>query len=202
MLATRRSPPPNVFGPDRVDSAAFTEWRAQALHLLTGLLGSDAVYVQRFASDVTAATPGNVNEGLGTLRAVREDAEHGDLVDLRTLVAGEVFSDFLDMARHLLGNKYPVAAASIAGAVLEDGLRRIAAARGVELKPMDGAGAISSRLAIAKVHSSLEQKQLGMAIGVRDDADHGHFDRVGDSEAREMLRVVEAYLAAHLTSVS
>lgn len=133
------------------------------------------------------------------MRAVREDAEHGFLIDLRTLVAGEVFGDFLDMANHLLEQGYHVPAASLAGAVLEDGLRRVAGARFVELKPMDGAGAISSKVARAGAHSALWQRQLALAIEVRNNADHGRFEQLDPAVVREMLRIVQSYLAAHLT---
>jgi hypothetical protein len=55
-----------------------------------------------------------------------------------------VFSDFLDMAGHLLEGGYYHAAASLIGAVVEDGLRRIAAASSVAVATRDD---INSRTA-------------------------------------------------------
>lgn len=199
VLSTRRSPPPNVIGPDRVDRERFAEWQAQTMHLLTGLLGDQAAYVRQFAG-VRGPSAGDVSLGIGVLRAVREDAEYGHLVDIRSLVAGEVFGDFLEMANHLLEQGYHVPAASLAGAVLEDGLQRVAAARNVEVKPLDGAGAIASKLVQAGDHSALEQRQLALAIEVRNNADHGRFELLDSDGVREMLRLVERYLAAHLTA--
>lgn len=48
VLSTRRRPPAKVLGPDRVDTERFAEWQAQAMHLLTGLLGGEAAYVTKF----------------------------------------------------------------------------------------------------------------------------------------------------------
>jgi hypothetical protein len=174
------------FGPAHVQTDAFAEWRSQADHMLTGLLGPDSTYVQRFRTDVTRAGPNEVNHGLGVLRAVKQDAENGDLVDLRTLVAGEVFADFLEMAKHLLEAGYPAAAASVAGAVLEDGLRRIAATNGIVHDPRAGAGTIAGKLVGAGVHSALEQKRLELAIQVRNDADHGNWDQVSEQNTAEI----------------
>jgi len=40
------------------------------------------------------------------IRIVREEVEQGLLTSTRSLIAGELFSDFLEMARHLLDDTY------------------------------------------------------------------------------------------------
>jgi len=66
--------------------------------------------------------------GQGILAAALRDVEHGYLQSVQRLVVADVFTDFLDMALHLLDNGYKDPAATLIGGVLEDGLRRIAAA--------------------------------------------------------------------------
>jgi hypothetical protein len=201
VLATERYTGSAFFpGTYSVDRRRFSEWSAQSTHLLMGVLGVEHVYVKRFIASVRAALPADVLAGVGVLEAVHEDADLGLLRNVRSLLAAEVFTNFLDMAQHLLDEGYHVPAASLAGAVLEDGLRRVAGVKAVELKPMDGAGAISSRLAQAGAHNSLTQRQLGIAIEVRDHADHGRFDRISAADVAGMLRIVQAYLEANLTS--
>jgi len=81
----------------------------------------------------------DVEIGLGILRSIREDAANGQLLtNIAGLISAEVFNDFLEMAEHLLDAGYVPPAASLIGAVLEDGLRRIADAHDVAHVKGDG----------------------------------------------------------------
>ena len=93
------------------------------LSFLTKLLGADHVYVASF-EEIERGYVSSVKAGIGILKAVREDLEDGFLTDVQTLVSAEVFSDFLAMAGHLLEREYKDPAASLCGAVLEQGLRK------------------------------------------------------------------------------
>lgn len=140
----------------------------------------------------------HVAAGVGILSAVREDAELGLLRSTRELVTAEVFSDFLEMAKHLYETGYRIPAASLAGAVLEDGLRRIAEKHDVTVKAGDDLSALNKRLADADVYSRLVQKRIQVWIDVRNPADHGEFDKVKDEDVRDLLAGVEGFLAEHL----
>ena len=111
-------------GTPTLDHGAFVEWRTQSLSFLTNLLGADHAYVASF-EEIERGFIGNVKAGIGILTAVCEDLEDGFLTDVQTLVSAEVFTDFLAMAGHLLEREYKDPAASLCGAVLEEGLRRL-----------------------------------------------------------------------------
>src|SRR5690349_19091114 len=97
-------------GPTRVSFEGFAAWRTQSLAMLTSLLGREHVYVVEFAREVEKNEVQQRDAGLGILSAVLADLEAGYLDDLRGLIAAEVFSDFLDMAKHLVDEGYHVAA--------------------------------------------------------------------------------------------
>jgi hypothetical protein len=198
VLATHRPNPPNVIGFPTVDSGAFAEWRSQSLTFLTRILGKEHVYVQRFEGDVDSGHPSVVKAGQGILRALREDLAGGYLVNVQTLVAGEVFSDFIEMAEHLLESGYKDPAASLAGAVLEDGLRTIATNNGVKLKAREGLTSLSSKCADATIYSRLVQKKLAVWIDVRNHADHGEFSTYTEQDVREMIDGVTDFLSTYL----
>src|ERR1051326_3119717 len=115
------------------DDRLYAGWRTQAMHALTSLLGESHTYTQAFKAQVRPeASHEFVDMGIGILQAVHDDALAGDLLTtMAGVISGEIFSDFLEMAAHLLDNHYFHPAASLTGAVLEDGLRRIATANGV-----------------------------------------------------------------------
>jgi hypothetical protein len=75
VLRTHRPNPPGVIGFPTLDEGPFTEWRTQTLAFLTRQLGSGHTYVSNFERQVKRGFPSSVQEGIGILRAVREDIE-------------------------------------------------------------------------------------------------------------------------------
>lgn len=199
VLATHQPNPPNVMGFATLDAGQFTEWRAQVEALLASVLGESHVYVQRFNGSVQKGFRDHVKSGQGILRAVQEDLEHGLLSDVRTLLTAEIFTDFLEMAEHLLDNGYKDPAASLIGAVLEDGLRRIATSAGVTVKGNDDLGSLSQRCADAGVYNRLTQKKVHVWNDIRNNADHGHFEAYGAEDVADMLRGVASFLTQYLS---
>ena len=135
LLRTYKAPPSNFIGFEGwVDSDLFFEWRAQSLNLLRQLVSTEHTYPSSFEHGTEkSGVPSSVKHGLGVLRAATEDLASGHLFDARELIAAEVFADFLEMATHLVAQAYKDAAASLTGAVLEDGLRRAAALRQINV---------------------------------------------------------------------
>jgi len=200
VLETHSPNPPNVIGFPTLDPGTFTEWRTQCLALLTNLLGIQHTYVVSFKGEVESGFTGSVEAGIGILRAVQEDLQDGFLTDVRTLVSADVFTDFLDMAGHLLEHEYKDPAASLCGAVLEQGLGMIATKRGVRVRKKDDLSTLNQKLAAKGVYTKLVQKRLAVWTDVRNSADHGKFSEYSKSDVVEMHAGVSSFLAQHLTT--
>ena len=71
------------------------------------------------------------------------------------------------MAQHLLQEAFHIPAASLGGAVLEDGLRRLATVNNVTVKTRDDAGSLNRRLRDAGGYDNMEYKRLQTAIDLR-----------------------------------
>jgi hypothetical protein len=184
-----------------ISAGVYTMWRSQCLSFLLDLLGPSHVYTQEFqsraqpSSPVGAVLPIWVSTGLGVIRGLREDLANGYFGDFRTLISAEVFSDLLGQADYLAQRGYKNPAASLCGAVLEDGLRRIALAKGVIVKSSDDLNALSQRCAQAGVYSSLTFKKIKVWIEIRNKADHGQFDQFADVDVTNMLAGVQSFLS-------
>ena len=76
------------------------------------------------------------------------------------MIQAEVFDDFLDQAKHLLGNGYYAPAAVIAGSVLEDGLRKLCAQKGITLSAKPKLDSMNAELAKSGAYNVLTQKKL------------------------------------------
>ena len=199
VLATHSPNPPNVIGFPTLDPSSFAEWRTQSLSLLTNLLGAEHVYLTSFDQEVDRGFTSSVKAGIGILTAVGEDLEDGYLTEVRTLVSAEVFQDFLEMAEHLLNRGYKDPAASLCGAVLEEGLRRLATNRDLKVGERDNLGALNQKLAAGGVYTRLIQKRLAVWTDVRNLADHGKFSEYSEQDVADMHKGVSSFLAHHLT---
>jgi hypothetical protein len=140
----------------------------------------------------------------GVLEAIRADLDAGYLQSITELIHGDVFSDFLDMAQHLLDEKYKDAAAVVAGSTLEAHLRALCQKHGVptetkvsgSMRPKK-ADAMNADLAKTGAYSKLDQKSVTAWLDLRNKAAHGKYneysaDQVGlliDGVRNFMVRV-------------
>ena len=156
-------------------------------------------YTDSFASATEkGGFTGSARAGLGVLHAASEDIEHGHLETIQQLAAAEVFSDFIDQADHLLQSGYHVPAASLAGAVLENGLRSLAARNDVAVKERDDLSALNNKLGSKGVYNALRRKQVALWADVRNAADHWRFEEVTDDNATNLVKGVQTFLAEYL----
>lgn len=197
-LATHTPNSPNVIGFATLDTNAFAEWRSQGIHMLQSVVGSMSIYRTDFEEQVKQGYGSSVQAGIGILKALREDVENGHLAGLVNLVRAEVFSDFLEMASHLLAAGYKDPAASLTGAVLENGLRKIASSHGIPVAAKDDLSALSQKLAQGSVYSQLVRQQIQVWTTVRNKADHGQFDEYTMDDVKAMIAGVTGFLSSNL----
>lgn len=201
VIASYKSPPPNMFSAGWVDAESFRRWRSSSLAFLEDLLGPTHSYLTEFKAATKGGAYGKTptREGKGVLLAVLEDLSAGYLTSVSRLIRAEVFTDFLEMAEHLHENGYHHAAVSLSGAVLEDGLREIASAAGVKVNRRDDLASLSSKLLQAGTVDPLRRKELGVWTDLRNAADHGDWDQVTADRTGEMIRGVISFLSAEFS---
>lgn len=177
---------------------AYAGWRAQSLAGINAIVGSEHIYYREFEKEVSSSTRERVQKGLGILSALREDIANGYLSSYRDLVTGEVFTGILDSASYLLENKYKDAAASITGAVLENGLRDVLTKNGGKVSNKGNLQSLSQQCFDKKLVSALAFKNLQAWIALRDHADHGEFGEYDSADVKRMIDGVTDFLSRHL----
>jgi len=180
------------------DEALFRQWRTSCLAFLN-TLPSEYIYHDEFEDCCSSTYEDDVKQGVAVLQAAKEDIAGGYLQKVETLVSAEVFNDFLEMAEHILDNGYKDPTASLIGAVLEDGLRRICVNNGITLKAKEDISSLNQKLAQNKVYNPLQQKQIQVWNDIRNNADHGNFDEYSAEHVKDMLAGVRNFLASQLT---
>jgi hypothetical protein len=175
----------------------FSQWRTSSLSFLN-TFPPEYIYSREFEARCKDLSLEDVDQGLGILRAARDDIRGGYLQKVETLVSAEVFYDFLDMAKHLLDNGYKDPAASLIGAVLEDGLRRICGNNSLPVKSDDNISSLNRKLADKDVYNRLKQREIEVWNKLRDYADHGHFDQYKPDDVKDILKGVRSFLSEYL----
>ena len=198
-MATHRPNASNVIGFPTLDTQEYSNWRTQSLSFLTDLLSPQHVFTVNFNSATEpGGYPSSAREGIGILQAVLQDIEQGFIQTIRGLITAEVFSDLFDQATHLLDNDYMAPAASLTGAVLENGFRSIGDGHGITVRTTDNLQSLNNQLAEKGTYSRLTQKKVSVWIDIRNAADHGQFDQLNANDVRDFINGAQSLLSDYL----
>ena len=177
--------------------------RTQALNLIKIACGENSEHlkeIRRLAEGKDTSTNSYYfTHLLGIIQAANNDFKIGLLFDVESRVRADVLDDFLDQANFLLGEKCCVAAASLAGAVLEDTLRKICDLKGINYPDKTKIDSLNSLLAQNKVYDKLVQKQITAYADLRNNADHGHFDKVRQEDVKDFLQWLNRFAMTYLS---
>lgn len=135
---------------------------------------------------------------MGIVEAAHRDFESGLLFELRSLVAADLLGDFMTQAEVLLSSGYHVPAASLAGAVLEDTLRKLCEKRGIAVPHKTKIDSLNSELARHGAYDKLVQKRITALADIRNNSDHGHFDKFTKEDVADMLKWIGRFTADYL----
>nr|WP_202963696.1 hypothetical protein [Nonlabens ulvanivorans] len=165
-----------------VDSGEFNSFRPMALSFISNLFGKNHPYYKEFKDNVNDSYEYNIQSGISILESIKFEIENGWLVDLKKLVSAEVFSDFLEMSKYLLDEKYKDPAAVMIGSVLEEHLRQLCKQNKIDTviqKPKKTihkkADQMNIELCKAGAYGMLEQKSVTFWLDLRNKAAHGKY---------------------------
>jgi len=140
------------------------------------------------------------NALVGFLQALRADYAGGRLQGVRELIHGELFSDLLDAAQHLVDEGYKDPAAVLAGSSLEAHLRRLADKHNVPTTKSDGSAKKASMLKddLAKTTppalSAGDVKNATAWLALRNDAAHGHYASYTKEQVALLIQSVRDFI--------
>jgi hypothetical protein len=185
---------------DYVNGEKFQEWATSAMSLLHKVYGPESLHYTNFREHHTKfkglATEFELCRG--TFKAAKEDYEGGYVFELRSLVRADLLDDFLSQAEMLLQEDYHVAAASLAGAVLEDTLRKLCDRKSIPYPEKTKIDVLNVSLAKQNVYDKLTQKEITAKADLRNNADHGHFDKVKSDDVADMIKWIRRFVQDHI----
>lgn len=189
-----------VTSQSRTEYGRWLEWRSQALSFLRRTLGEKDTYSEQFGERYVDSSVGGTEGGIGILRAVREDMANGNLARLPEIVRADVFSDFLEMAEHLLSAGYKDPAAVLTGGVLEEHLRLLCKKNGIAItsgaKPKK-ADTMNADLMNAGVYDANRLKIITAWLALRNSAAHADYGKYSGSDVERFAEGLREFIASH-----
>ncbi|MDO9311336.1 MAG: hypothetical protein Q7T85_06525 [Nitrosomonas sp.] len=185
-----------------VDPGKLAGLRAAVLSFIAMVYGKEHSHYSEFEKATSNSTEFSAKKGHGVLLAIQDEIDGGWIFSVKKLVSAEIFSDFLEMAAHLLEQDYKDPAAVMIGSVLEENLRQLCHSAGIEteiekegvLIPKN-ADRINSDLAKAGVYTKLDQKSVTAWLDLRNKAAHGQYTEYEKEQVVLMMRSVTDFLA-------
>ncbi|MBC6698906.1 hypothetical protein [Hymenobacter sp. BT190] len=169
-------------GSHYVSQADLAAFNAVSRALIAQLYGENHAYYLGFVNAVDRDNVRDVEAGLSILDVIKHEVANGWLVTFRTLVSAEIFTDFLDMAQHLLEEKYKDPAAVMTGSVLEEHLRQLCQKNKINTTVLKGTDNVPKKadqlnvdLVKAGIYTLLDQKSITAWLDLRNKAAHGKY---------------------------
>lgn len=180
----------------------YSRFRTEALNLVRRACGDSSDHYRELRSmsdnQTTALNSYYFPNCFGVLQAAQRDYQGGLVFDVRSLVAAELFADLLEQAEYLFNGGFHIPAASLAGAVLEDSLRKLALRHALNVPEKTTIDRLNADLAGAGAYTKLVQKNITAYADIRNNADHGQFDKFSSDDVEAMLKWVRRFLAEYL----
>lgn len=192
----------NQYGSDYVDSGALSGLRASVLSFISMVYGKDHSHYSEFDTATNHNYETNAQKGHAILLSIQNEIEGGWVFSVKQLISAEIFSDFLEMAEHLLSQGYKDPAAVMIGSVLEENLRQLCSNNGIDIElekdssfVAKKADRLNSDLAKAEIYTKLDQKAVTMWLDLRNKAAHGKYEEYTKDQVELMSQGVTEFLA-------
>tara|TARA_R110000868_G_scaffold122089_1_gene323652 strand:+ start:3805 stop:4482 length:678 start_codon:yes stop_codon:yes gene_type:complete len=185
-----------------VNNERFSEFRNASLSFILNLYGENHPYYKDFNSRCARTYPGETRTGRGILNAIKSEIEQGWVNSLRNLISAEIFTDFIEMAEHLLEENYKDPAAVMIGSVLEEHLRQLCSKSGIDIAVEKNgkevpkrADLLNAELTKSGIYNKLDQKNVTALLDLRNKAAHGQYSEYTKEQVELMLRNVMDFIS-------
>jgi hypothetical protein len=199
VMKSRYSHGVNIISADSVQTEMFSELRTSSLSFIKGLYKENHPFYTDFDKKVHIGHAYEIEIAIGILLSIKSEIENGWIISLKGLVSAEIFTDFIEMAEHLLVEGYKDPAAVMIGCVLEEHLRQLCIVNKIETFDSKGkpkkADLLNSELTSAVIYNRLDQKNVTTWLDLRNKAAHGLFGEYNQDQVELMIRGVIEFMS-------
>jgi hypothetical protein len=178
----------------------WQQWATSAQSLIRAACGEQSPHYTNFVTAFGRCSgyDDQVKVLQGIFSSAREDFRGGYVFDVDLRISGEVFGDFVAMAKHALGEGHKDVAAVLACAALEDALKRFALVHGVVADENTMAEVVNALKAKGLV-SGAQKSLLDTMPKIRNFAMHASWDKITAPDVSSVIGFVEQFLLSNFS---
>tara|TARA_B110000908_G_C10165884_1_gene408346 strand:+ start:461 stop:1117 length:657 start_codon:yes stop_codon:yes gene_type:complete len=180
----------------KADRQSLVTRAIASIHRVTGVNSTYSKEIERILEALPSIHK-HTSSIIGITQALKEDLELGYIQSLVEIVHSEIFSDFLDMARHLNNSGYKDSSAVLAGSTLESHLRKLALKNSIEVEKDDRpikANKLNAELTKADIYGLLDQKNITAWLDLRNKAAHGNYEEYTKEQVDLLIAGIQDFI--------
>ncbi|WP_320019180.1 hypothetical protein [Labilibaculum manganireducens] len=180
----------------KADRQSLVTRAIASIHRVTGVNSTYSKEIERILEALPSIHK-HTSSIIGITQALKEDLELGYIQSLVEIVHSEIFSDFLDMARHLNNSGYKDSSAVLAGSTLESHLRKLALKNSIEVEKDDRpikANKLNADLTKSDVYGLLDQKNITAWLDLRNKAAHGNYEEYTKEQVDLLIAGIQDFI--------
>lgn len=178
----------------------WKRWATSVQNLIRAVYGESSPHYENFLNAV-AECNGNeyhVKSMYGVFQSAKEDFEGGYVFDVDLRVSGEIFGDFVAMAKHSLREGHKDVAAVLVCAALEDTLKKFAELNGLSITEQSMTEVVNYLKSKGLV-SGAQKSLLDTMPKIRNLAMHAKWDKISDPDVSSVIGFVEQFLLSNFS---
>ena len=176
-------------------SGEWEAWATSAQNLIKAVFGENSPHYGNFtdAFKHCAGDEKHIKKLQGIFRGAKDDLESSCVFNVDLRISGEVFGDFIVLAKQSLAEGHKDVAAVLASAALEDSLKRYAHVNGLNVENKNMTEVISALKSEGLV-SGAQKSLLDAMPKIRNYALHAEWEKISEPEVNSIIGYVEQFL--------
>jgi hypothetical protein len=173
----------------------WRQWATSAHYLLRMAFGVESPHCRNFSAgyEGSSGTVEAVDSLKGVFRAAKSDYEGGYAFSIPAVVSGEIYGDFVVLAKVALAEGSKDVAAVLACAALEDALKRLGLLNGLDVSTKSMQEVVSALKSQGLV-TGAQKTLLDAMPKIRDYAMHANWNKITPQDVGSVIGFVEQLL--------
>lgn len=184
-----------AMGERYAESGLWEGWASSTESLLRAVFGEEKPHYKNFKSAYGKCRGGEseIKRLISLFRSAKEDFEGGYVFNVELRISGEVFGDFVALARTSLSEGQKDVAAVLACAALEDAIKRLASTNSIATEGKTMAELVNA-LKSAGLVAGAQKSLLDAMPRIRNMAMHAEWSKISEPDVSSVLGYVEQLL--------
>lgn len=179
------------------ETESWQQWATSTQHILRVAFGETSPHYRNFSAayDTCTGIKHQVDSLKGIFRAAKADYDGGYTFSMQALISGEIYGDFVALAKGALAEGAKDVAAVLACAALEDALKRLALLNDLivsDKSMQDIVNALKAKGLVGGAQKTL----LDTMPKIRDYAMHANWHKITTQDVGSVVGFVEQLLLA------